>query len=435
MKKLRKYSILLLLCFLISAMVPVSASAAVKLNKKSVTVNVKKNYTLKLTGASGKVTWSSSNKKIATVSSKGVVKGVKKGNCKITAKAGKKSYTCKVTVKQPVTSVKLNKTSASLEAGNIVTLKATASPSTANTKTVTWSSSDTSIATVSDEGVVKGVGNGTATITAIAKDGSGKQASCKVTVFGVKDQSTKVASVYLHPSYISLTAGNTEKLRALVSPSTASDKTVTWVSSNPSIATVSDEGVVKGVSYGTTQITATAKDGSGKQASCRVQVFYSPDQSTKVDLTMDNWQEYFEIIEIPTNVYHTNVFGDTWWTFATGFYFSLKQEYVDKIDPDRTKVAFSVHYRTVDYYISDINSATWSYTLDHIQGNKDQSWHWHTVKELKYRNRTKDTNIPPSLRRKYFYEELESKTISTVVEDYPIDMKVERVAGTLSILK
>jgi hypothetical protein len=218
MKKMRKYSVLLLLCFLISAMMPVSASTAAKLNKKSITVNVKKTYTLKLTGASGKVKWSSSNKKIATVSSKGVVKGVKKGSCKITAKAGKKSYTCKVTVKQPVTSVKLNQKSVSLKAGKTVTLKATASPSTANTKTVTWSSSDTSIATVTSKGVVKGVGNGTATITATAKDGSGKKATCKVTVSGAStevDISKYITTVTLDNSnineYIGVKFGDEEK--------------------------------------------------------------------------------------------------------------------------------------------------------------------------------------------------------------------------------
>ena len=203
MKKMRKYSVLLLLCFLICAMMPVSASAAAKLNKKSITVNVKKTYTLKVTGTSGKVTWSSSNKKIATVSSKGVVKGVKKGTATVTAKVGKKKYTCKVTVKQPVTSIKLNKKTVSLKVGKTVTLKATVSPTTANTKTVTWSSSNKKIATVSSKGVVKAVGNGTATITATAKDGSGKKASCKITVGTQTVTNPKITTISLSLDNIS----------------------------------------------------------------------------------------------------------------------------------------------------------------------------------------------------------------------------------------
>ena len=157
---------------------PVSANAA-KLNKKSLSLNVGKTYTLKASGTKGKIKWSSDKKSIATVSSKGVVTGKKKGSAVITAKYGKKKLTCKVTVKQPVTSVKLNKKSATLEKGKTLTLKATVSPSNANNKGITWSSSNKKVATVSSKGVVKAVGKGTATITAKAKDGSKKKATCK----------------------------------------------------------------------------------------------------------------------------------------------------------------------------------------------------------------------------------------------------------------
>ena len=110
MKRIKKLSVMLLCCILLSVIaMPVSASAA-KLNKKSVSLNVGKTYTLKATGTKGKITWTSSKKSVATVSSKGVVKAKKKGTAVITAKYGKKKLTCKVTVKQPVKSIKLNKT-------------------------------------------------------------------------------------------------------------------------------------------------------------------------------------------------------------------------------------------------------------------------------------------------------------------------------------
>lgn len=87
---------------------------------------------------------------------------------------------CKVTVKQPVTSIKLNKTSATLDKGKSLTLKATVLPGNANNKSVTWSSSNEKVATVFPKGVIKAVGNGKAVIVAKAKDGSGKKASCKI---------------------------------------------------------------------------------------------------------------------------------------------------------------------------------------------------------------------------------------------------------------
>lgn len=192
MKRIKKLSVMLLCCLLLSVIaMPVSASAA-KLNKKSISLNVGKTYTLKASGTKGKITWTSSKKSVATVSSKGVVKAKKKGTAVITAKYGKKKLTCKVTVKQPVTTIRLNKTSASLKENETLALQATVSPNTANNKGVTWSSNNTKIATVSSTGVVKGVSTGTAIITATAKDGSGKKASCNITIISAVPQYTTV---------------------------------------------------------------------------------------------------------------------------------------------------------------------------------------------------------------------------------------------------
>ena len=216
MKRIKKLSVMLLCCILLSVIaMPVSASAA-KLNKKSVSLNVGKTYTLKATGTKGKITWTSSKKSVATVSSKGVVKAKKKGTAVITAKYGKKKLTCKVTVKQPVKSIKLNKTSATLKKGKSLTLKATISPSSANNKAVTWSSSNKKVATVSSKGVVKAVGNGTATITVKVKDGSGKKATCKITVGTTNTPSnntpihTAIIGVKLNLGMINVVYGNHE---------------------------------------------------------------------------------------------------------------------------------------------------------------------------------------------------------------------------------
>ncbi len=148
--------------------------------KLTATVKVKPNKK-----ANKKVSYKSSNRKIATVNSKGQVKGVKVGSAKITVtskKNSKKKATIKVVVKKTaVKKVKLNKKSASVAVGGKLTLKATVTPKSASKK-IAWSSSKKKVATVSSKGVVKGKKEGTATITAKAADGSGKKATCKVTV-------------------------------------------------------------------------------------------------------------------------------------------------------------------------------------------------------------------------------------------------------------
>ena len=171
-------------------------------------------------------------------------------------KAG--AVTLSATVPPPtvaVSSVSLNKTSLSFTGtGSSQTLTATVSPSNATNKTLTWSSSNTSVATVSN-GVVKAVGFGTATIT--ARSNNGKTASCKVTVNPIQPTGIKAT-----PETSTLYGLNgTVKLTANVMPSNATNKTVTWSSRNTSVATVSSDGTVKAVGYGTTVITATTVNG------------------------------------------------------------------------------------------------------------------------------------------------------------------------------
>ncbi len=165
-----------------------------------------------------------------------------------------------------VTGITLDKTSMSLTKGSSGSLLATVAPSDATDKTVVWTSSNTSVATVSN-GVVKAVSPGTAKITATSADGS-KSASCNVTV---SEPATKVTGILLDQSAITLENGSTATLKATVSPSNASNKNVTWSSSNNSVATVSN-GVVKAVSAGTATITATAADG-GFSSACTVTVY------------------------------------------------------------------------------------------------------------------------------------------------------------------
>ena len=244
------------------------------LNKTSLTVNKGATSTLSATAgpsdANNKtVKWTTSDSSVATVSSAGEVKGVKRGTATITATAadgsGKKA-TCSVTVKQPVTSVTLNKTALTLDNGKTATLTATVGPSNANNKTVKWTTSNSAVATVSSTGVVKGLKRGTATITATAADGSGKKAACKVTVTKL------VTSLTLNKTVLPLQPKKTEKLTATVSPSDADNKTVKWTTSSSAVATVNSNGKVTAKGKGTAIIKATAADGSGENATCTVTV-------------------------------------------------------------------------------------------------------------------------------------------------------------------
>ena len=128
------------------------------------------------------ISWRSTDTKVATVTDAGLVKGVAVGTAKIKVTVGGASALCTVNVIQPVTSISLNKTSLTMDALNTYQLTATAYPTTAVSRDIAWSSSDSSIASVDEKGLVTAHKKGTATIKATAKDGSNISNSCKVTV-------------------------------------------------------------------------------------------------------------------------------------------------------------------------------------------------------------------------------------------------------------
>ena len=128
------------------------------------------------------VNWKSANTSVVTVAADGTVKAVGVGTTTIKVTVGNASASCKVTVVQPVTSISLNKTSLSMEALSTYQLTATAYPNDAYDKSVKWESSDNSVATVSENGLVTAVGKGTATIKATSTAVSSVSRSCTVTV-------------------------------------------------------------------------------------------------------------------------------------------------------------------------------------------------------------------------------------------------------------
>ena len=246
----------------------------VKLNKSETSLLVGGNETLTATvlpedATNQKVTWKSDKPEIATVDANGKVTGVKAGEATITVTTedGGKTATCKVTVSDTeikVTGVTLNKTALTLETGASETLTATVAPAEATNKKVTWKSDKPEIASVDANGKVTGVKAGEATITVTTEDG-GKTATCKVTV-----KPNLVSEITL--AALAIYVGESKAVTATVKPDDATNKELTWTSSDETVATVDATGKVTGKKIGTATITATAQDGSGVSGSCTVTV-------------------------------------------------------------------------------------------------------------------------------------------------------------------
>lgn len=169
-RKLLSLLLILALCFTFIPTVNVEAASKVKINKTSTTIYVGKTETLKISGTSKTVKWTTSNKRVATVSNKGKVTAKKAGTATITAKVSGKSYKCKVTVKNP----SLNKSKVTLEKGKTLTLKLTGATAKK------YTSSNKNVATVSSKGKIIAKKAGAATITCI--DSNKKTYKCKITV-------------------------------------------------------------------------------------------------------------------------------------------------------------------------------------------------------------------------------------------------------------
>jgi uncharacterized protein YjdB len=222
------------------------------------------------------VTWLSSDTNVATVDANGTVTSVAAGSATITVTTadGGKTATCDVTVDSSIVKVtgvsigtaalQTDGTGRWIKEGESAALTVAVEPGNATSTAVQWTSSDTSIATVDEDGKITGVAAGSVTITVTTVSG-GKTDTCAVTV------KPKVTGVVLDQTRLVLGTGATADLTATVSPAHAPDKSVTWESSDTEVATVDANGTVSSVKGGTATITVTTNDG-GKTATCTVDV-------------------------------------------------------------------------------------------------------------------------------------------------------------------
>ena len=171
-----------------------------------------------------------------------------------------------------VSSIALSPTSVTLNPNGTYKFNVTVSPSNATNKGVTWSSSNTNVVSVDQNGNIKALKEGMAKIRVTAKDGSGKYAEASVTVESSKPTNILVTGVSLNASTVKMYVGQSYQLIHTIKPSNATNKGVTWSSSNTNVVSVDQNGNIKALKEGMAKIRVTAKDGSGKYAEASVTV-------------------------------------------------------------------------------------------------------------------------------------------------------------------
>ena len=253
-----------------------------------------------------------------------------------------------ITIKEepkPIETIILNKTDITLTKGTSETLQAIINPSdTTDDKTLKWTSRNPDVATVDNTGKVTAVGGGTATIT--VKSQNGKEASCEVKV------TSKIESISLNKSNITLSKGTSETLKATINPSDATDdKTLTWKSEDENIAKVDGNGKVTGVGTGTTNITVTTSN--GKSATCKVTV----------------------VRQTPSVNYSTHVQDIGWQGYVKGGSTAGTTGQSKRLEAIRIKLSNNTSYKgTIQYqtHIQDIGWQGWKMN-DEMSGTSGQS--------------------------------------------------------------
>jgi len=227
-----------------------------------------------------KVYWSSSDPRVASVSSSGTVIGRDAGVAIIAARMSNGvTAECEVTVRIPVSGVKLNLKSATLASeGGTVSLAAVVSPANATDKRIAWKSSNASVARVDANGVVTAFAAGRATVTATSANG--KKASVAIAVIRA------VTGLKLSAADLTLKYGQSVAIKAEATPANAGDKRIAWTSSDRKVAVVSDTGVITARGAGSCVVTATAR--SGVNLSERINITVTSGANKVIALTFDD---------------------------------------------------------------------------------------------------------------------------------------------------
>lgn len=343
------------------------------------------------------------NAEIATISDKGLITPLKRGRAKITVTAADGGHTaiCDLTVRRPVEGISFAEAEINLVEGSTKQLVPTIMPEDAEAPQITYKSESPSIATVTESGLVTAVKAGVVKITATLAEG-GKPAVCTITV---TPKHIKVESLTLSPESLALAVDQTAKLTATITPLTATDKTITYVSQDPNIASVSADGTVLAKSIGRTTITATTKT-EGKKATCIVEVKAKVVQVDRI--TIDAPPSQFFVGE-PWNIkYHISPSNA-----------SSKEV---EITSDNPQVASVASLREQHFGLPTIwakGAGTCTITVKALDGSNTQASVKVTVKE-----------VPPALRDITIPKSLQL----TVGDTYTFEPKIEPAGAEADIL-
>jgi uncharacterized protein YjdB len=247
----------------------------ISINSDSSNLYVSYKDTLKLTTTPANATnrnlvYRSSDGAVATVDLNGVVTGKAAGTVTITATSAESNFTATKTytvIYVPVTSLTLDSTSANVFAGSTFQLNATINPAKASNKGVVWSSSDTTVAKVNNNGTISGIKEGDVIVTAVSADNPAIAAHANIHVANVL-----ATGITLQPSPAIIGERDTLRVKVTFLPANTTIKKVTWSSSDATLATVDSTGLVTAIKQGTLTLTVNSQDGSGISATLPVTV-------------------------------------------------------------------------------------------------------------------------------------------------------------------
>lgn len=318
------------------------------------------------------IKWSSSNTNVATVSSTGLVVSKRNGEAVITASLDGKIAKATIIVNNKnvsVTGVSVTPTSTSLNVGASVTLNANITPNNASNKNVTWTSSDSTIASVSSKGVVTGKKRGTVVITVKTNDGN---MTAKITIKVLQPVTQVTLNSKIGTKYLNET-DKTILLKATISPIDADDKRLTWSSSNPDIAKVDTKGKVTALLPG--QATITVKASSGVKATFTINVRQKKIivvGSSHVGQMSQHYSQYSKkgstlTYKVSDGSLKYIVGEDSGMAFQTGSgYNSLVSEF-EKTKPYANYVENYVYFQMSKEYVYNLKTCT--PTIDTINSN------------------------------------------------------------------
>lgn len=220
------------------------------------------------------ITWTSSDISVAMVSRDGTVYAIKPGQATIMATSVDGGFValCKVTVTAKTViaeSLSLSISSSSLTIGETLQLYSTIQPENTTNKNIRWTSTNTEIATVTESGLVTAIKEGNVQIIASTTDGSNLSAICEISI---SSRFVPISQIAINPSSVRLAIGENLNLQAIITPTDATNKSITWSSTNSSVVTVDSNGLLTAKGSGNAIIIAFTQDGTNLHATCTVDV-------------------------------------------------------------------------------------------------------------------------------------------------------------------